>query len=126
MEENVKYEIGEEPISTDDLIFYIGEKSVDLKRKIKAINNLKGKYNALYEQYKELDTRINNDNIDDNKNKELIFILKEENTYLKDQLINIKDVNKQSMNDLSQKLEKERKKNRELRDYVDKLEFNKE
>jgi len=126
MGENVKYEIGEEPISTDDLIFDIGEKSVDLKRKIKAINNLKIRYNTLYNQYKKLETKINSDSVDDNKNKEIIFNLEEKNTNLKDQLINIEDVNKQSMADLLQKLEKERKKNRELRDHVDRLEFNKE
>jgi len=49
---------GTEPVSTDDLIFQIGEKEIDLVRKRKAINNFKEQTDVLIQTNKELNEKL--------------------------------------------------------------------
>jgi len=85
---------GEEPISTDDLIFQIGEKEIDLQRKRKAIASLQEK---LINQNKESNHKQDYEN----------------------QIIKLKEEYEKSISDLTKKLEKEREKVRELREKLD-------
>lgn len=57
MEER-NYYPGEEPISTEDLIYQIGEKEIDLVRKKKAIARLTKEVNILLKSNQELHEKL--------------------------------------------------------------------
>jgi len=74
MEQDNQYNPGSEPVSTDDLIFQIGEKEVDLNRKRKAISLLIDQVNSLLQTNKELNEQAdvlmnNNKNLTDKLEK---------------------------------------------------------
>lgn len=52
------YYPGSEPVSTDDLIFQIGEKEIDISRKKKAIDTLKEQLDVLIKSNKDLSERL--------------------------------------------------------------------
>ncbi len=58
MSESQFYYPGNEPVSTDDLIFQIGEKEIDLYRKRKAINTLKEQIEILLKTNQELNEEL--------------------------------------------------------------------
>lgn len=64
-----QYQIGEEPISSDDLIFEIGEKTVDLFRKRKAITQLKEQLQVVLAKNRELNEYIQKINQEKDLNK---------------------------------------------------------
>ena len=78
------YSPGEEPVTTDDLIFQIGEKEVDLYRKQKAIRILVSKIQELYKLVEEKNSKVVDiDNIE-KKRRDVLSTLSEKEQEIKE------------------------------------------
>jgi len=127
-----KYSPGEEPVTTDDLIFQLGEKEVDLYRKQKAIKNLISKIQELYRLVEEKNSKVvDTDNIE-KKRRDVLNTLSEKDqeikelynqvdeykktVYEKDEEIkNLNDKLLEQNSEIQEKMEEERDKVRKLR-----------
>jgi hypothetical protein len=107
---------GEESITTDDLIFSIGEKEVDLQRKKRAINNLVKQLQNSFRQNKDLLDQLD---LKENevKQKERGLSKTKEN-FEQEKLKEIEEIKKsfeQTIDNLIRKQEKQRNLINELR-----------